>query len=239
MAALIAQLKARSSVVSEPTSDICPICGGSGYILRRDDKGELFSRECKCEVIRQNQRRIERSGLKPLLENCTFDRYKALDQWQKSAKETAERYVDDHAGKWFFIGGSSGTGKTHLCTAICGELMGKGVPVRYVQWRSDIPPIKAKINDADAYQDAIWPLKTVKALYIDDFLKGSISDGDKNIAFDLLNARYNNPDAITLISSELTIDKILEWDEAIGSRIAERSKGYMLNLRGKQNWRLR
>lgn len=239
MAALIAQLKARSSVTSEQTSDACPICGGSGYILRRDEKGELFSRECKCEVIRQNQRRIERSGLKPLLENCTFDRYKALDQWQKSVKETAEKYVDDHDGKWFFIGGSSGTGKTHLCTAICGELMGKGVPVRYVQWRSDIPPIKAKINDADAYQDAIWPLKTVKALYIDDFLKGSVSEGDKNIAFDLLNARYNNPDAITLISSELTIDKILEWDEAIGSRIAERSKGYTLNLRGKQNWRLR
>lgn len=239
MAALIAQLKARSSATSEQTSDACPICGGSGYILRRDEKGELFSRECKCEVIRQNQRRIERSGLKPLLENCTFDRYKALDPWQKSAKETAEKYVDDHDGKWFFIGGSSGTGKTHLCTAICGELMGKGVPVRYVQWRSDIPPIKAKINDADAYQDAIWPLKTVKALYIDDFLKGSVSDGDKNIAFDLLNARYNNPDAITLISSELTIDKILEWDEAIGSRIAERSNGYTLNLRGKQNWRLR
>ena len=239
MAALIAQLKARSSVTSEQTSDACPICGGSGYILRRDEKGELFSRECKCEVIRQNQRRIERSGLKPLLENCTFDRYKALDPWQKSAKETAERYVGDHDGKWFFIGGSSGTGKTHLCTAICGELMGKGVPVRYVQWRSDIPPIKAKINDADAYQAAIWPLKTVKALYIDDFLKGSVSDGDKNIAFDLLNARYNNPDAITLISSELTIDKILEWDEAIGSRIAERSNGYTLNLRGKQNWRLR
>ena len=38
---------------------------------------------------------------------------------------------------------------------------------------------------------------------------------------------------------ELLNDKILEWDEAIGSRIAERSKGYTLNLRGKQNWRLR
>ena len=239
MTELIAQLKARSSAVLEQTSDVCPICGGIGYIFRRDEKGELFSRECKCEIIRQNKRRIERSGLKPLLENCTFDQYDTPDDWQKSAKQTAKQYVTDYRGKWFFMGGSSGTGKTHLCTAVCGELMNSGVPVRYVQWRSDIPPIKAKINDADAYTDAIWPLKSVKALYIDDFLKGSISDGDKNIAFDLLNARYNNPDAITLISSEMTIDKILEWDEAIGSRIAERSKGYMLNLRGKQNWRLR
>ena len=239
MAALIAQLKARSSVTSEQTSDACPICGGSGYIIRRDEKGELFSRECKCEVIRQNQRRIERSGLKPLLENCTFDRYKALDPWQKSAKETAGKYVDDHAGKWFFIGGSSGTGKTHLCTAMCGKLMDAGLPVRYVQWRADIPAIKAKVNDAEAYQDAIDPLKSVKALYIDDFLKGTATEADRNIAFDLLNARYIKPSLVTIISSEWTISRVLDWDEAIGSRIAERSKGCVLNITGAKNYRLK
>ena len=117
--------------------------------------------------------------------------------------------------------------------------MDAGLPVRYVQWRADIPAIKAKVNDAAAYQDAIDPLKSVKVLYIDDFLKGSVTDADKNIAFDLLNARYINPDAITIISTELTIDRILSWDEAIGSRINQRAKDYMLNIGKKQNWRLK
>ena len=129
--------------------------------------------------------------------------------------------------------------RDHLCTAICGQLMAGGVPCRYVQWRGDIPAIKAKVNDAEAYHEAIWPLKTVRALYIDDFLKGSVTEADKNIAFDLLNTRYANPDAITIISTEWPIDKILSWDEAIGSRIAERAREYTMNLRSKQNWRLR
>lgn len=117
--------------------------------------------------------------------------------------------------------------------------MDGGIPVRYLQWRADIPPIKAKINDAEAYRNAMSPLKTIRALYIDDFLKGSVTDGDRNVAFDLLNARYNDPRAITIFSTEMTIDKILEWDEAIGSRIAERARDYTFNLRGKQNWRLK
>lgn len=237
---MIESLKRRSSAASEPISDdVCPLCNGLGYTVRRGENGELFSRACRCEIIRQNQRRIERSGLKPLLENCRLETFQTPESWQKAAKQTAEEYLAHSRGKWFFIGGSSGTGKTHLCTAMCGKLMDAGLPVKYLQWRADIPPIKAKVNDAEAYEAAIWPLKSIRALYIDDFLKGSITGGDKNIAFDILNARYNDPNGITLISSEMTIDKILEWDEAIGSRIAERAKGYTLNLRDKQNWRLK
>lgn len=237
---MIESLKRRSSAASEPTSDgACPLCGGLGYTVRRGENGELFSRACRCEIIRQNQRRIERSGLGPLLEKCRLETFQTPEGWQKAAKQTAEAYLANSRGKWFFIGGSSGTGKTHLCTAMCGKLMEAGLPVKYLQWRADIPPIKAKVNDAEAYEAAIWPLKSIRALYIDDFLKGSITGGDKNIAFDILNARYNDPNGITLISSELPIDKILEWDEAIGSRIAERAKEYTLNLRDKQNWRLK
>lgn len=82
------------------------------------------------------------------------------------------------------------------------------------------------------------PLKKIRVLYIDDFLKGSVTEGDRNIAFDILNDRYNDPRAITIISTEMTIDRILEWDEAVGGRIVERAKEYTINLRGKRNWRL-
>lgn len=117
--------------------------------------------------------------------------------------------------------------------------MDAGFPVRYVQWRADIPAIKAKVNDAEAYQDAIDPLKSVKVLYIDDFLKGTATEADRNIAFDLLNARYIKPSLVTIISSEWTISRVLDWDEAIGSRIAERSKGCVLNITGAKNYRLK
>ena len=107
-----------------------------------------------------------------------------------------------------------------------------------MQWRSDIPPIKAVVNDGEKYRKAVGPLKKVKALYIDDFLKGRPSDGDLNIAFELLNQRYIDAGKITIISSEMTLDKIIQWDTGVGGRINERADGFIFNLSGKKNWRL-
>ncbi len=63
--------------------------------------------------------------------------------------------------------------------------------------------------------------------------------GQQFNAFDLLNARYIKPSLVTIISSEWTISRVLDWDEAIGSRIAERSKGCVLNITGSKNCRLK
>jgi DNA replication protein DnaC len=87
--------------------------------------------------------------------------------------------------------------------------------------------------------------KNVKVLYIDDFYKtdseNKPTQADKNIAFELLNFRYNNPDSITIISSELQIRDLLAIDEAVGSRIYERSKDYQINIAPdiNKNYRLR
>ena len=94
--------------------------------------------------------------------------------------------------------------------------------------------------DQEEYNKRMWKLKTVSVLYIDDFLKcrGAPSDSDINIAFELLNARYNNTKLTTIISTERSISEILGLDEALGSRIVERSKGYCIKA-ASENWRLR
>lgn len=63
-----------------------------------------------------------------------------------------------------------------------------------------------------------------------------------NAAFEIINYRYNNQDLITIISSERTLTDLLDIDEAIAGRIAEKSKpgGYCINLNKdtKKNWRM-
>ena len=87
--------------------------------------------------------------------------------------------------------------------------------------------------------------KTKKVLYIDDLFKSergkSPTTSDINIAFEILNARYNNPDLITILSSEKILKEILGIDEAIGSRIFQRVGSYIpeLNKNPKMNMRLR
>ena len=75
-------------------------------------------------------------------------------------------------------------------------------------------------------------LKTAPVLYIDDLFKGAErpTQGDLNIAFELLNYRYNDERLYTIISTEKLLDELIAIDEAIGSRIAERSKGHRVQI---------
>ena len=221
----------------------CQICHNRGYTYFMQHSGELVTRECQCMPKRRNLLRIERSGLKDVLDGYTFERYQTPHDWQRKAKLTAMKYAVESNGQWFCALGAVGSGKSHLCTAICGKLLDAGFEVRYMLWRDDSRKIKAVVNDAEEYERLAEPLKTVQVLYIDDFFKsgeGNITAGDINLAFEILNARYIRKNLVTIISSEHSLEKVLDIDEAIGSRIREKSKGFCLHFEGSdKNWRLR
>lgn len=229
------------SVHGSLTGYDCPDCLNRGYFERVDDMGRKFSEPCKCMEIRRSLRNIEKSGLKDLLERCTFDTWKVSAEWQRDAATRACEYVRERS-EWFYIGGTVGAGKTHLCTAICGALLKRGYSVRYVLWRDFSTQAKAVVNDDVAYQALVEPLKRVKVLYIDDLLKtkkgAEPTQGDVNLLFEIINARYNDKKLLTIISTELSIERLLEIDPAVGSRIYERSKKHCIQLEGVQNYRM-
>lgn len=219
----------------------CPECLNRGYFHRVDKDGKLCTEECRCMVIRGSRKAIARSGLGDMLDRYTFERWQVREPWQQKAREMAERYAEVQRG-WFVMAGSVGAGKTHLCTALCGKLLNNGLPVRYALWRDLVTRAKAVVNEDAEYQKILRPLKQVKVLYIDDLFKTGKNEaptvGDVNLAFELLNARYNNASLLTIISTERSVDQILNIDEAVGSRIYERAKEFYLPLNGKKNWRL-
>lgn len=220
----------------ELKGDDCPICKNRGYTAFIE-AGSIRTRKCPCMAKREALRTIEQSGLADSLERYTFEAYTVEHEWQRQAKALATDYVTSPDG-WFAATGGVGSGKTHLCTAICGKLINGGVPTRYMQWRTDAPRLKGLVNDRADYEFMINPFKRVKCLYIDDFFKGSVSEADIHLAFEILNERYNSERLITIISSEKSISEILSIDEAIGSRIYERSKKHLIEIAKGNNWRL-
>ena len=212
----------------------CPKCKNRGDIAVIED-GRLVIKECTCMPKRRTMKRMKASGLEDVITRYTFPAYEVKEDWQAKAKAECESYSANPEG-WLVISGTPGTGKTHLCTAVCGALIKRGMDVRYFLWRTQAPGLKALANSAD-YEKSVEPFKKVKVLYIDDFLKGTITDADINLAFDLLNARYNREDLLTIISSELTIEQVLERDEGLGSRIYQRARVYIKTV-GRKNWRL-
>lgn len=185
---------------------------------------------------RRYLKRLRESGLSDIFPRYTFEKYETPDAVRKKNKEKALAFCNSDPA-WFYISGKSGSGKSHLCTAICGRLIER-MEVYFMSWRDESVKLKAEVMDSDRYEKHIKKLKTVECLYIDDFLKSSDTDADIRLAFEILNARYSNTKLRTIISSEWDVKDVLERDEALGGRIYERSRGYLLQA-PNENWRLR
>ena len=214
----------------------CPICKNRGYTAELQGDRMIFV-ECDCTNRRKALRRMSESGLKPILELYRMDNFKTDRKWQLEAKSKALKFIENGKG-WFVIAGNPGTGKTHLCTAICGRFLEQGRFVRYMVWREEAPKLKASVTDRDVYEKAMKEFKQADVLYIDDFWKGNVTEADINLSFELLNSRYNDQSKITIISGEKDVEQMLSIDEAIGSRIYERSKGFLIKT-PNENYRLR
>lgn len=229
----------------------CPICKNKGTIAKLVERPDgTFSHcfgDCKCVETRNSIMRMKRSGLKDIIKDYTFDKFIVSEPWQQSIKSAAMEYAQNPQG-WFYMGGQVGAGKTHLCTAVCREFLLAGKRVVYMLWRDEIVKLKACVNDAEEYGKLIDRFKNAEVLYIDDLFKTGKADNgtaqkptpaDINAAFEIINYRYNNPALLTIISSELSEDELLDIDEATGSRIYERAKAITIGKDRRRNYRIR
>ena len=230
----------------------CSICLNKGdiWIAKEYRPGwwTHHSRECKCMEVRRSIKRMKKSGLKDIIRDYTFDKFEATSEWQQRLKSAALEYVKNPDG-WFFAGGQSGCGKTHICTASCREFLLMGHQVVYMLWRDDVAKLKSMALEAEGREEMLDRFKKAEILYIDDLFKmGNAPDGSKqrptsadiNIAFEIINYRYNNHLA-TLVSSEWSEDELLDIDEATGGRIFERAgaNGFSIAPDRSRNYRTR
>lgn len=213
----------------------CPKCGNKGYVYETKD-GISRAWPCSCMKQRRSLRALKNSGMADMMTRYSFSTYLTDTQERLQVRKNAQHYAEAGEG-WYFIYGQSGSGKTHICASICNELFERGAELKYITWRDEATRLKSIIN-TDEYSREMQKLKTVMVLYIDDLFKGKVTEADINLAFELLNARYNDSELRTIISSEFSLGEIMELDEAIGGRIYERARDYTVKA-PKENWRLK
>lgn len=231
----------------------CSVCKNKGYIINLQElPGDRYTSvfaNCRCMEVRNSIKRMKKSGLGDIIREKTFDRYEVVAPWHQTVKDKAVAYAKEPKG-WFFVGGQSGAGKTHICTAICREFLLAGRQVVYMLWMDDVTKIQnlAK-SDPKQSMDLMNRFKETEVLYIDDLFKPVERDGSKampnawdiKIAFEILNYRSDKRDKLTIISSEWTQDGLLNIDEATGGRIFEQAGEYGISIAKdlKKNYRLR
>ncbi|EOH0514113.1 ATP-binding protein [Vibrio fluvialis] len=97
--------------------------------LREQDEAkqpEIFKKQFE---EHRASRTVGRSGILPMHQGCTVENFEILTPEHAKAVKFARWYIDNfhtNNGGGFIFGGNSGTGKNHLASAICNELMSKG-----------------------------------------------------------------------------------------------------------------
>jgi len=220
----------------------CEKCRNKGYIMYLDDKLNEIVRECECLKERDSIGRLKKSGLGKLAEKCTIESFRTDSPWQMTIKNSALKYLNENSNKWFYIGGQSGCGKTHICTAI-SVCQTKKKTLKYVIWRDIFHKLQGMQFNYYEYQETLQELQKFDVLYIDDFLKSfgiSKLENELNFAIEIINLRYIN-DRQTIISSEFSMDELKKLDSATAGRIIEKADGYVIEIPkdDEKNFRLR
>jgi DNA replication protein DnaC len=218
----------------------CDKCRDTNYINVSKVEGEYLMARCECYELNKAKKIWEASGIDISQSRQTFKSFTIWNNSSRIAKEVATEYytnfkkiLGERSNSIAFIG-QVGSGKTHLSIALAVNFLKKGISVVYMPYRDVITKLKQNIINEEVYQKELNKYKNAKILLIDDLFKGKITESDINIMFEIVNHRYlkNMP---IIISSEFPAEKLLDFDEAIGSRILEMCRNYTVEITGREN----
>lgn len=211
----------------------------AAWAKRMEAKHGTFEKKPVREI--SNQEKVAKeTDLFERVKRQRFDNYIIGSGDLKGAVALCKKFARDCDSKGLMLLGSTGAGKTHLATAVCGEMMKKGLIVREVKYLKMVSEIRGLTMD---YEDRIREMskyKNPRVLYIDDLFKGGVTPMEVKILFEIIDHRYSNG-RITIVTSEKTLeelDKIGDGEvEAVKSRLLEMTEGYFYEFKNTKNYR--
>jgi DNA replication protein DnaC len=224
----------------------CDKCRDTGWILTEREHYAPLATTCECTEKERVASQWKVAGINPEACKLTFTNFEIWNDSSKKARDAALSYYTnfnnlrkDKMNSIMFCG-QVGSGKTHLSIALALNFLRKNMKVVYMPYRDVITPIKQNVKDGEYYQRCISKYKTCEILLIDDLFKGSITNSDINIMFEIINYRELNCLPI-IVSTELLEEELLSLDGGVGSRISKMCEHYTVKMERdkRNNYRLR
>lgn len=193
--------------------------------IRQEENKHLI-----CEIAQRKKESAAqsitgRSGIMPLHQNCTIENYQAQSHEQIFAREFAKNYIDtfhQNFGRGFIFSGLSGTGKNHLSSAICNDLMSKGKSCLVITVTELMMKMrKCYSKDPECAEDEfIRRLVALDLMVIDEIGLQKKSDHESIILNQIIDQRIGNLKPTGLLTN---IDA-QSMNECLGVRIMDRMK---------------
>jgi len=229
----------------------CPLCKNRRYFKKIEShRGDEYIVDAPCVCLRKIKsfRLCKRSGLAEQIKEFRFDNFTIDLAHQKKMFRTAQEFLKTGKRSWLVMLGQTGCGKTHICTAVCAELMNRGYSVRYMRWAVELKRLKGLAMDTYEYAKAVDEIFSSDVIYIDDiFKRGKKADGspayptdaDVKLAFEIIDTARALGKTL-IISGEDILQGLINIDEAIAGRISQKAGQFLVqvNLATQKNFRL-
>lgn len=187
-------------------------------------KDQYFDECPDCIKERKTKKRLGgRDGVAKRFQRCSFENYKVSNPNQKEVKEVMQEFAENFhqhldAGTPVLLLGGVGTGKTHLASAIANHIAIDGYDTIFRSVSGIIRSIRDSWGKSGEESKLIEIYKTVDLLIIDEVGVQNGTPNERNILFDIINARYEDV-MPTIMITNCKFDK---FTEQVGLRIASR-----------------
>lgn len=197
---------------------------GEELLAWQKEQGEIRS----ATLVRENramkmQRTFNRSGIRPLHQNCSFDNYKVECKGQGDALSQARQYIDEFDGNiaGFIFSGKPGTGKNHLAAAICNELLLRGKSVLIITVADIMSAMKGTFsNDKTSEEQLINAMSKVDLLVIDEIGMQNESRYEQVIINQIVDRRSSSKRPTGM----LTNHNVAKMTRLLGERVMDRMR---------------
>jgi DNA replication protein DnaC len=228
------------------TETVCPVCGGTGW----KEVGSASLRQvarCDCTFSGRLRRLVEQARIPARYEHCEFsgfDVFPGADASLERAKLICERFVAgypvENDGRGLLILGAVGVGKTHLAVAVLKELLRKGVPGLFCDYRDLLKQVQNSYNPSvqTTEMELLRPVFETEVVLLDELGAVKPTEWVWDTVSHVLNTRYNEkrttvittnfPDLPPHTSDEPVDNRFRAYraarEETLGDRITERMR---------------
>ena len=222
----------------------CPICRDTGYV------GDPVREMCSCMQQELSRRLYAQCGLGEQQEQ-TFDTFRLdvfpdtpiqalgcsqrqmMEMIREMTKKWSEQWPDVKETAGVLFSGASGLGKTFLLHSMAKVLLDRGLSVMILS-SYRVQEIMRKAYFSRDGQDDADMLMNLDVLLIDDFGTEPLLDNvTLSQFFNLFNERQTHARACVL-STNLSLKNLRErYSERIASRLLDRSRMMVIEMRGE------
>lgn len=183
----------------------CPDCLAEGQAEK--------ARRDQAEARRHDpSRTLELAGIPKRFQSRTLNSFVINGESQARAVRVCREYADNFAeasrlGRCLIMSGGTGSGKTHLSTAIANQVLLSGYSATFTNVREIVSKVRAtwRKDFGKTEEDVVAAYGRVDLLIIDEVGVQFDSDAERLVMFDVINRRYQDVKP-TIVISNLPMD---------------------------------